>query len=537
MLWLFFQTILAIEVDFENPGTYHYSASPTPHLIDTLTDSIKAGASTLAHDLMTYYTGNLTGQVPGLLPQPYYWWEAGALFGAMINYWHYTGDDTYNPVTTQALLFQVGPHNDYMPPNQTSDMGNDDQAFWGMAALAAAEFNFPNPDPEGGEKHDQTVSWLGLAQAVFNEQVGRWDDKTCGGGLRWQVYVKGGYNLKNTISNGCLFNIAARLARYTNDDMYAQWAVKLWDWMWDIGLIGHDYSVYDNSEADQLNCTQIDRNRWSYNVATLLMGASTMFNYVRIYLHPKFSWLRVVNKFQTNGDPIWQNRTQNLLTNAAGGFFPNGIMKEGCEDNVKNPCNVDQRSFKAYLSRWMAATTQMAPFTYDTAIKLLTSSAKAAVAQCVGGDTGRMCGLKWDLNGTWDGTNGVGESLDALEVVLGTLIQEVKAPVTNTTGGTSQGDPTAGFNSTAAPPGSYVEPPGKGDKVGAWVVTGAMVVFCVFAMFFMMSTAWEPREARSQRTISEKEKVILDLKGKRSSAERGSVAVLETVGEEERGVP
>lgn len=37
----------------------------------------------------------------------------------MIEYWYYTGDTTYNDVITQGLLAQVGPNNDYMPPNQT----------------------------------------------------------------------------------------------------------------------------------------------------------------------------------------------------------------------------------------------------------------------------------------------------------------------------------------------------------------------------------------------------------------------------------
>lgn len=84
-----------------------------------LTDSIKQAASTIAYGMMTYYTGNETGQPIGLLPPPYYWWEAGAMFGQMIEYWYYTGDSTYNAVVTQGLLAQVGPDNDYMPPNQT----------------------------------------------------------------------------------------------------------------------------------------------------------------------------------------------------------------------------------------------------------------------------------------------------------------------------------------------------------------------------------------------------------------------------------
>lgn len=41
--------------------------------------SVKNVASEIAYDLMSYYTGNRTGDVPGNLPSPYYWWEAGAM--------------------------------------------------------------------------------------------------------------------------------------------------------------------------------------------------------------------------------------------------------------------------------------------------------------------------------------------------------------------------------------------------------------------------------------------------------------------------
>lgn len=43
------------------------------------TESIKKAASTVAYDLMSFYTGNNTGDTPGNLPDPYYWWEAGAM--------------------------------------------------------------------------------------------------------------------------------------------------------------------------------------------------------------------------------------------------------------------------------------------------------------------------------------------------------------------------------------------------------------------------------------------------------------------------
>jgi mannan endo-1,6-alpha-mannosidase len=147
---------------------------------------------------MAYYHGDDYGGIPGILPGPppngdYYWWEGGALWGTMIDYWHLTGDTTYNNVTKEAMLFQVGPQDNYEPPNVTASLGNDDQGFWGMSAMLAAENNFENP-PDGQPQ------WLALAQAVFNRQASpdRHDD-TCGGGLRWQIPLSNnGYNYKNS---------------------------------------------------------------------------------------------------------------------------------------------------------------------------------------------------------------------------------------------------------------------------------------------------------------------------------------------------
>lgn len=230
--------------------------------------------------MMSYYTGNNTGDNPGNLPSPYYWWEAGATFGTMIEYWYYTNDTSYNPTVTQAMLSQVGDNDDYMPENQTKTEGNDDQGFWGMAAMSAAEMNYPNPP-------DDEPQWLALAQAVFNEMVTRWDDSTCGGGLRWQIFTfNSGYTYKNSIANGCFFNIASRLARYTGNATYADWAEKTWDWMENVGLMSSEYIVYDGT-SDTTNCSTIDHLQFSYNQGIFLFGAAVMYNYVRFsLLHP-----------------------------------------------------------------------------------------------------------------------------------------------------------------------------------------------------------------------------------------------------------
>jgi len=340
-----------------------------------------------------------------------------------------------------------------MPPNQTKTEGNDDQGFWGMAAMSAAETNFQNPP-------SNQPQWLALAQGVWNTQVARWDPTTCGGGLRWQIFTfNNGYNYKNSISNGCFFNLGARLAKYTNNETYAQWAEETWNWVEAIGLLDSSYYIYDGSD-DTSNCTAVNHIQWTYNVGAYLLGAANMYNY-------------------TNGSTIWKNRVDGLLA-GIDIFFPNNdIMVEvACESN--NKCDTDQNSFKGYLARWMAATTKMAPYTYDTVMAKIGPSAKAAAAQCSGGANGRTCGLKWTTNGVWDGTQGVGQQMAALEVIQSNLISQVTGPVTNSTGGTSQGNSAAGTGNTNSIGPTIVT---EGDRVGAGFLT-------LFVLSILIGCIW-----------------------------------------------
>jgi mannan endo-1,6-alpha-mannosidase len=203
------------------------------------------------------------------------------MFNALVDYWYYTGDDQYLNITTQALQHQIGDYNAFMPQNQSSTLGNDDQAFWGMAAMSAAENSLPDL-PE-----DQGPSWLALAQATFNTQYVRWNTEACGGGLKWQIYpFNGGYDYRNTISNGCFFNIAARLYKYTGNETYAEWANKAWDWEFAVGFATADYKFYDGAnDGNGLNCTNINRIQWTYNAGVHLAGAAAMWNKVSFSPH------------------------------------------------------------------------------------------------------------------------------------------------------------------------------------------------------------------------------------------------------------
>ncbi|KAF2199367.1 mannan endo-1,6-alpha-mannosidase DCW1 precursor [Delitschia confertaspora ATCC 74209] len=426
-------------------------------------ENVKSVASTIAAGMRKWYTGDRPGDVPGNLPQPYYWWEAGAMFGALIDYQYYTGDTQYNDITTKAMVHQIGENNAFMPLNQTKTLGNDDQAFWGMAAMSAAEVKFPDP-PEGQS------SWLSLAQGVFNTQASRWDTTTCGGGLRWQIFqFNNGYNYKNTISNGCFFNIAARLGKYTGNQTYVDWAEKMWDWVESIHLMeiqkDGGYHFYDGSD-DTINCTKANHIQWTYNAGVFLLGAATMWNI-------------------TDSD-IWKTRTTRII-NGTNVFFsndaPNVMTEVACEGNGK--CDVDQRSFKAYLSRWMAATIKVAPWTFDLIMPRLRASAVAAAKQCSGGEDGKTCGLKWTTNGVWDGSYGVGEQMSALEVVQAMLINKVDGPVSEKTGGISKSNPSAGSESTDKP--ITFDEITTGDKAGAGFLTALALIAILGGAWWMVS--------------------------------------------------
>ena len=156
-------------------------------------------------------------------------------------------------------------------------------------------------------------------------------------------------------------------------------------------------------------------------------------------------------------------------------------MKEvACEDI--DTCDEDQRSFKAYLARWMGATMALAPHTDETLRPRLEASAKAAAEQCSGPDN--KCGLRWTRHEDHDGSHGLGEQLAAMEVFQVNLIPETGF-VNNETG-TSKGNPSAGSGpSESFTPLSDIS---TGDKVGAGFVTTAVLLGILGAAWWLLKT-------------------------------------------------
>jgi len=158
-------------------------------------------------------------------------------------------------------------------------------------------------------------------------------------------------------------------------------------------------------------------------------------------------------------------------------------MYEPCEASGK--CNVDQRSFKAYLTRWLAATAKLVPHLHDNIIREIQTSAMQAVKTCINGSNGRMCGLRWTEGAVPAGSGdkgqfiGVGEQMAVLEIIQSNLVDRTPGWVSARAGtGTSKGDVTAGTGDRKVieQENSFHTNIGTGDRVGAGILTALMLI-------------------------------------------------------------
>jgi mannan endo-1,6-alpha-mannosidase len=166
-------------------------------------------------------------------------------------------------------------------------------------------------------------------------------------------------------------------------------------------------------------------------------------------------------------------------------------------------CNYDQKSFKvchysykqqsrnlpnyeqAYMSRFLALTAKLAPFTAEFILPKLRSSAVAAARHCSNGNDGNTCGMRWTLNGAWDNSHGVGEQLSALETIQNSIFESIPLPATQKSRGTSKGDPDAGGSRKGTKQDDKIEVTTAG-RVGAAFATIALVGLLCYGSYWMI---------------------------------------------------
>ncbi|CUM63905.1 uncharacterized protein PRCAT00001493001 [Priceomyces carsonii] len=426
-------------------------------LIDTEdVESVCSAAKEVVDGEFNYYEGTKYGGTVGMFTAPYYWWNAGEAFGGLIDYYTFcdSSNDTLKNLIYNGMYHQAGSDYDYIPANQSMTEGNDDQGVWGMALMQAVERNFTDP----------SHSWLSMAQAVYNTMNARWDDDHCLGGLRWQIFTwNSGYNYKNTIANGCLLHIAARLARYTGNDTYAETAEKVWNWLEGVGLLNYsnnEIALYDGVEISG-NCTDMTKKRWSYIYGIMMSGAAYLYNH--------------------SNDDVWLTRTEEIIE-ASSYFFNNSIMTEStCASTT---CNNDQRTFRSLFARCLGLTQMLAPSTADDIQNWLDTSASAAAQSCSGGTDGITCGENWSVSG-WDGVYGLGEQMSALEVILASIVRQFPAPYNSSNGGSSISNVNAGTDSDDTENANELKITTR-DKAGAGALTAIVLLIISGGSIWML---------------------------------------------------
>jgi mannan endo-1,6-alpha-mannosidase len=172
-------------------------------------------------------------------------------------------------------------------------------------------------------------------------------------------------------------------------------------------------------------------------------------------------------------------RIEGILNATLPTFFPKnmgGVMVEITCEPLGN-CNNDQPAFKAFLARWLVLTAQLVPELYERIFVYLRKSASGAAGQCIGGALGRHCGREWNST-IWDGTSGVGEQMSALAAIQAMMMDttSLPAPVRATTGGTSQGDPSAGT--------------GSGSTVGNDGMPDVTDIITTIVLLLTLTTGW-----------------------------------------------
>ncbi|KAM0332257.1 hypothetical protein ACHAQA_002533 [Verticillium albo-atrum] len=394
---------VAIAVVASLPGT------AAKYKIDTRDDVLKT-AKTLAQDLVVLYQGTEAGGALGLLDEmsvsnSYHPGHAATFADTLISYWRVTGDETHNDLVVEDMARFAGEDGNFLSADFANITANSDRGYWAMAAMSAVEYDFP-PPPDG------RPSWLDVARNTFDDLAQVIEDAkgrgACDGGLPWwhKLYM-------NSEAMGAFFNLAARLARYTGNETYAEHANDAWDWLLRVLVDGETWAVYDGTQASN-NCTMINKVQFSAGAGLLIQGAAFMYNL-------------------TNGADIWRERTENLTEATLNHFFPKNVAFEpACE--ALHICPPDALAMKGQVHRWLSVATQIAPSTAGTILPVLRKSAQAAVDQCVGGKLRRQCGFYWSeadfTDPIEDGSGGTLEQMSVLAAAQSVLVPESLAPGT-----------------------------------------------------------------------------------------------------------
>jgi len=250
------------------------------------------------------------------------WWNAANATTVLVNYSKVSGSTDYQDAVQNTF-------------NRNSSHGflnnyYDDEGWWALAWIDAYDWT-------------QDPSYLNMAESIFDDMVGGWDD-TCGGGIWWSK----ARTYKNAIANELFLSVAAHLAnRATDPDMqasYTAWANQEWQWFSQSGMINGKNLINDGLRINpDGSCVNNGQTTWTYNQGVILGGLAELS--------------------QQNPDPSIQQTAKDIAL-ATITIDPmnrlvdaNGILHDRCEPN----CGGDGVQFKGIFVRNIMALNDAFP--------------------------------------------------------------------------------------------------------------------------------------------------------------------------------
>ncbi|CRK30985.1 hypothetical protein BN1723_003728 [Verticillium longisporum] len=402
-------------------------------------DAIRETARTLAYDMMLFYEGNKTGMIPGILPGPpadgkgdYYWWQGGAMMGTYVDYWHLTGDTSYNDVVREGMVHQTTL----------------------LDCLA-----------------DRTSMGVIIGEMLVDgyQRDTSFQRKT--GYVQQQDLHLETTTVREALNFSALLRQPAHVPK-AEKLAYVDEVIKLLDM--------EEYAeAVVGVPGEGLNVEQ--RKRLTIGVELAAKPPLLLFvDEPTSGLDSQTSWaiLDLLEKLTKSGQAI-------LCTIHQPSAMLGVAYEIPCERDPGR-CSADMLTFKGYMHRWLAVVTQLVPSTASKILPVLQNSTQAAIRQCTGGASGRVCGFYWDrgefIDPAVDKTTGAGEQMNVLAAVSSLLIAGANPPTTNDTGGTSRGDSNAGRDSN---PFQDPEPITTADRAGAGIVTFIILASGLSSWYWM----------------------------------------------------
>lgn len=184
----------------------------------------------------------------------------------------------------------------------------DDEGWWALAWLKVYDLT-------------HQLKYLDAAQDIFEDMKKGWG-ATCGG-LWWDK----AHSYSGAIENELFLSVAAQLAyRVPIDQDYLQWALKIWHWFVNSGMINDRNNI--NNGLDLSTCLNDNGTVWTYNQGVILGGLLDLYA------------VSLNDSYVAIATDIASAALQALSDS-------NGILHEPCEPD----CGADGPQFKGIFMR------------------------------------------------------------------------------------------------------------------------------------------------------------------------------------------